>query len=68
MQNETYLRKTYAYIKNKQFVFNGHIKPETAKKRGFDSVTLAIIDFSGKGRSENRYFYAPDFSNMKSFF
>ncbi len=64
----SYIRKTYAYTKNgKQICFNGHIKAETAKRRGFESVTLSVFDGSGKGRGENRHFYAPDFSGMRPF-
>lgn len=63
---KTYTRKTYAYKNGHQIVFNGHIKPETAKKRNFDSVTLSIIDFSGKGRGENRRFLPP-FDNLRGF-
>lgn len=63
---KTYSKKTYAYKNGHQIVFNGHIKRETAKKRDFDSVMLAIIDFSGKGREETRRFYPP-FDNMRGF-
>ena len=62
----TYLKKSYAFTGQKMTVFNGHIKRETAIKRGFDRVTLSIIDFSGKGRGENRRFDYP-FSDMKGF-
>ena len=64
----THSRKTYAYDHaGKQFIFNGHIKKETAQKRQFKSVTLAILDFSGKGRGESRRFYGPNFDNMKGY-
>ena len=62
-----YVKKSYAFKAGKQSVFHGHIKPETAKKRGFDSVTLSIFDTSGKGRSENRRFSGPEFTGMKQF-
>ena len=47
-------------------VFAGHIKKETATRLGFDVVNLAIIDTSGKGRGETRYFCQP-FENMNKF-
>ena len=47
-------------------IFAGHIKKETATKLGFDRVTLAIIDTSGRGRGEDRYFCKP-FENMNKF-
>ena len=62
----TFIKKTYAYKAGKQTVFHGHIKAETAKKRGFDSVSLAILDTSGKGRGETRRFLPP-FNNLRGF-
>jgi hypothetical protein len=47
-------------------VFAGHIKKETAQKFGFDKVNLLIIDLSGRGRGETRYFCQP-FENMNKF-
>lgn len=61
-----YLKKSYAFSSEKMRIFNGHIKKETAIKHGFKRVTLSILDFSGKGRSENRYFSYP-FDNMRGF-
>lgn len=63
-----YDRKTYAYKDGKQICFNGHIKAETAKRRGFHSVTLCVFDTSGKGRSEYRRFNGPEFKNMRPFY
>lgn len=62
-----YIRKTYAFKNGKMTVFNGHIKKETAVKRGFESVTLSVHDMSGKGRGEDRRFYSPHFEGMRSF-
>jgi hypothetical protein len=62
-----HIKKTYAYKAGKQTCFNGHITKETAVKRGFESVTLTILDTSGKGRGENRRFYAPDFAGMQAY-
>ena len=47
-------------------VFAGHIKKETAKRLGFDKINLAVIDTSGRGRGETRYFCQP-FDNMNKF-
>jgi hypothetical protein len=46
-------------------VFAGHIKKETATRLGFDVVKLSIIDTSGRGRGETRYFCQP-FENMNN--
>jgi hypothetical protein len=67
----SYLKKSYCF-KNTPTgsymrVYSGHIKKETAIKNNFDKVNLAIIDASGRGRGENRRYYAPDFLEMKSF-
>lgn len=62
-----YVKKSYAFKGEKMVTFAGHIKVETAKKRGFDSVTLIIHDTSGKGRGEERRFYAPEFTDMRQF-
>jgi len=67
----SYLKKSYcfkhtpngAYMR----VYAGHIKRETALKHNFSQVNLVIIDTSGRGRGENRSFYAPYFVRMKSF-
>jgi len=48
-------------------VFAGHIKKETAQKHCYSQVVLSIIDMSGRGRNENRSFYAPYFVRMRSF-
>jgi len=48
-------------------VYSGHIKKETAIKNSFSQVNLVIIDISGRGRGENRSFYAPYFPRMQSF-
>lgn len=64
---KSYIRKSYAFKDDRMIVFNGHIKSETAIKRGFSHVTLSIFDASGKGRGENRRFSYP-FATMKPFF
>lgn len=61
-----YIKKSYCSKNGKIISFAGHIKKETAIKREFDSVSLFIIDTSGRGRGEQRHFYSP-FSQMKSF-
>lgn len=63
----SYIRKSYGHKGKKMTTFAGHIKPDTAKKRGFDSVTLSIFDSSGKGRGQEKHFYAPDFTGMRPF-
>jgi len=59
----SYIKKSYCFKNAKMRIFAGHIKKETATKLGFDRVTLAIIDTSGRGRGEDRYFCKP-FENM----
>lgn len=59
-----YIRKTYAFIGLKMVSFSGHITANTAKKRGFDTIVLSVLDASGKGRSDQRRFYSPDFAGM----
>jgi len=61
-----YIKKSYCSTNDKGVSFAGHIKKETALKRKFMSVSLVIIDTSGKGRSEQRHFYPP-FEKMHSF-
>ena len=67
----SYLKKSYCFKKTPSGsvmrVYAGHIKKETAIKNNFDKVNLAIIDASGRGRAENRRFFAPDFLEMKSY-
>ena len=63
----SYIKKSYGHKGGKMTTFAGHIKPDTAKKRGFDSVTLSIFDSSGKGRGQEKHFYAPDFTGMRPF-
>jgi hypothetical protein len=46
-------------------VFHGHIKKDTALRHCFSQVVLATIDISGKGRGDNKTFYAPYFLRMK---
>lgn len=63
-----YLKKSYCF-KNTPTgaamrIFNGHIKRATALRHGYSQVVLSIIDMSGKGRGENKPFYAPYFSRM----
>ena len=63
-----YLKKSYCF-KNTPTgaamrIFNGHIKRTTALRHGYSQVVLSIIDMSGKGRGENKPFYAPYFSRM----
>lgn len=62
----SYLKKSYCFKDSKMRVFSGHISPQTADKFGFEKVNLAIIDMSGKGRGENRFFDKP-FENMKKY-
>ena len=62
----SYIKKSYCFKNGKMRVFAGHIKKETATKLGFDTVNLAIIDISGRGRGETRYFSQP-FDNMRKF-
>jgi hypothetical protein len=62
----SYLKKSYCFKNGKMRVFAGHIKKETAQKFGFDKVNLLIIDLSGRGRGETRYFCQP-FENMNKF-
>lgn len=66
-----YTKKSYCYKTIDgaivQRVFSGHITRATAIKHNFESVTLSIYDGSGKGRGEDRRFYAPDFSGMSKF-
>ena len=62
----SYIKKSYCFKNGKMRVFAGHIKKETAKRLGFDKISLAIIDTSGKGRGETRYFSQP-FDNMYKF-
>lgn len=62
----SYLRKSYGYAANgKQTAFAGHIRKQTAIKRGFKSVTLTAIDMSGKGRGATSRHYAPAFEGMR---
>jgi len=61
-----YIKKSYCFKNGKMRVFAGHIKKETAQKFGFDKVNLSIIDLSGRGRNETRYFCQP-FENMNKF-
>lgn len=67
----SYIKKSYCFSNtpngSKMRVFAGHIKKETAQKYNFSQVVLSIIDVSGRGRSENRSFYAPYFVKMRSF-
>ena len=66
----SYIKKSYCFSNtpngSKMRVFAGHIKKETAKRLGFDKINLAVIDTSGRGRGETRYFYQP-FDNMNKF-
>tara|TARA_R110000822_G_scaffold121817_1_gene255734 strand:+ start:235 stop:486 length:252 start_codon:yes stop_codon:yes gene_type:complete len=73
----SYIKKSYCYKQkrpllgekqgsNNMRVYHGHISKATAIKHGFYRVTLKIIDMSGKGRGESRYFVAP-FENMSKF-
>ena len=63
----SYIKKSYCFKAGKMTTFAGHIKADTAKKRGFDSVTLSIYDNSGKGRGQEKHFSAPDFEKMAPF-
>jgi hypothetical protein len=67
----SYLKKSYCFKNtpngNYMRVYSGHIKKETAIKNSFSQVNLVIIDISGRGRGENRSFYAPYFPRMQSF-
>jgi hypothetical protein len=63
-----YIKKSYCF-KNTPTgaamrIFNGHIKRDTALRHGYSQVVLSIIDCSGKGRGENKPFYAPYFARM----
>lgn len=63
-----YQKKTFAYRRDgKLITFAGHIKRETAIKRGFVEVCLAIVDWSGKGRGEVRRYYSPEFDGMQGY-
>jgi hypothetical protein len=62
-----YIKKTYAFKGEKMISFAGHIKADTAKKRGFDRVTLSIFDSSGKGRGQEKRFIGPGFHGMAGF-
>ena len=62
----SYIKKSYCFKDAKMRVFAGHIKKETVKRLGFDVVNLAIIDTTGRGRGEERYFCKP-FENMNKF-
>lgn len=62
----SYIKKSYCFKNGKMRVFAGHIRKETAKRLGFDRISLTIIDTSGKGRGETRYFSQP-FDNMNKF-
>jgi hypothetical protein len=66
----SYIKKSYCFTDTpndlKMRVYHGHITKATAKKQGFCSVSLRVIDTSGKGRGEERYFVAP-FENMSKF-
>ena len=62
----SYIKKSYCFKNGKMRVFAGHIKKETAKRLGFDKINLAVIDTSGRGRGETRYFCQP-FDNMNKF-
>jgi len=62
----SYLKKSYCFKNAKMRVFAGHIKKETDTRLGFDVVKLSIIDTSGRGRGETRYFCQP-FENMNKF-
>jgi hypothetical protein len=62
-----FIKKTYAFKGQKMVTFAGHIKRETAIKRGFEKVTLSVFDASGKGRGENRRFSGPEFVGMAGF-
>ena len=67
----SYLKKSYCFANtptgSKMRVYACHIKKETAIKNNFSQVNLVIIDASGRGRGENRSFYAPYFPRMKSY-
>ena len=67
----SYLKKSYCFKNtpngSHMRVYSGHITKETAIKNSFSKVNLVIIDASGRGRGENRPFYAPHFVRMKSF-
>jgi hypothetical protein len=67
----SFIKKSYCFSNtptgSKMRVFAGHIKKETAQKHCFSHVVLSIIDISGRGRNENRSFYAPYFVRMRSF-
>lgn len=60
------VKKTYAFKGQKMVSFSGHISTETAKKRGYEAVTLCIFDLSGKGRGEAKRFFAPNFLGMRA--
>ena len=64
-----YLKKSYCFKNTPNGsvmrVFHGHIKKDTALRHGFSEVVLYIIDTSGKGRVDNKTFYAPNFASMK---
>lgn len=62
----SYIKKSYAFRAQKMVSFSGHISAETAKKRGYETVNLCIFDTSGKGRGEEKRFYAPDFLGMRA--
>lgn len=63
----SYTKKSYGYTSDgKQVCFNGHISKETANKRGFVKVTLAVYDNSGKGRGGSRHFLRP-FTDLRKF-
>lgn len=65
-----YIKKSYCFKDTpsglQMRLYHGHISKATANKHGFYSVSLRIIDISGKGRGEERYFVAP-FENMSKF-
>lgn len=64
----SYVRMTVAKQNNGRMVTHlGHIKPHTAQKRQYEWVGLLVVDHSGKGRGETRYFYPP-FDTMKPYF
>jgi hypothetical protein len=67
----SYIKKSYCFSNtpngSKMRVFAGHIKKETAQKYCFSQVVLSVIDISGRGRNENRSFYAPYFVRMQSY-
>ena len=65
----SYLKKSYCFKNtptgSAMRVFHGHIKKDTALRHCFSQVVLSTIDISGKGRGDNKTFYAPYFASMR---